>query len=618
MLFSATLAALQEETLPIMFDLSNTKVFQVMSAGLDKPKGFDFFLWPKSEGLSFKAFNKYNRLGQFPYIEVHEDMPWVIGKFVEPARPTDYTVVDPNPNYHYNWELAGDHGEVMKFEGPVVPNVILYRTGKHPVVLTEYDENKKIVRQLQSYAEVKYVRRELRTYYTEDREAFLNAMKTMVDTPTRQGKIIYGPRYQDMMFYVNLHNQGAGDRFCDHLHNGLGFLPEHLGLTLSMEQGMQAIDPVLVVPYWDFTIEGHEVLTTHGGDWETLWDAEVYSSGWFGDGGHNEYHTVTEGRWAWQTVEDNCWTCVHNSYGFLRAPWNINNSPYIQRWRTLGGLSSWNVHQGWPICEFHHFAITAYDTWEKFALKIASEPHGALHGVLGGTFHSDKMYDKLEEFLTYEDTVTLRAHSYNTPKNMVRTGILHCPDFCSPDKAMDDCQCSCGTDEELMKILEDPDTFDFYYQQATAGGKLETELDESEKKKLISLMCNAGTAIGDQLESASPADVIFWPMHPTIERLLLWRLLKKGFADMTWNEEKSYRGTFYKDISENCYGHGPNDVMPWFIRLDDENQRWGGYYTGAQFLVAANTAAQTYTFPFVYDYYVWPHCEEEGYDFQNI
>jgi len=131
-------------------------------------------------------------------------------------------------------------------------------------------------------------------------------------------------------------------------------------------------------------------------------------------------------------------------------------------------------------------------------------------------------------------------------------------------------------------------------------------------------MCSAGTAIGDQLESASPADVIFWPIHPTIERLFFWRLLKKGFLDYTWNQAKSYRGTFYKDISEECYGHGPDDLMPWFIRMDDENQRWGAYYTGAQFVVASNAADTTYTFPFVYDNFIWPHCEEEGYDMQNF
>jgi len=131
---------------------------------------------------------------------------------------------------------------------------------------------------------------------------------------------------------------------------------------------------------------------------------------------------------------------------------------------------------------------------------------------------------------------------------------MNCPDFCSPDMSMDECTCTCGPEADLLKRLEDPDTFDFFYQQATAGGKLDTVLTDEQKKILISSMCSAGTAIGDQLESASPADVVFWIMHPTVERLLLWRLLKKGFVDYTWNQEKSYRGTFYKDISPDCYG----------------------------------------------------------------
>lgn len=420
----------------------------------------------------------------------------------------------------------------------------------------------------------------------------------------------------DMDYYTYLHNQYAGDRFCDHMHNGMGFLPQHLALTLAYEQGMQAVDPLLTVPYWDFTKEAHDIFIQHDGDFDALWDMEIFTSDWYGDA-RNEYHTVVMGRWAWTKTLDSCWTCVHNHFGYLRAPWNINNSPFIQRWRTLGGLSSFNVHLGWPICEYHHFALTAYDTWAAFSLKIASEPHGAIHGIIGGTFHSDWAYDELEEIMSYEDTIVLRSHSYNTPKNMWRTGVLDCPDFCAPTELMEDCQCNCGNAEKLEKLLDDPDVLEWYYDMATAGGKLETPFTDDERKDIVKIMCNAGTAIGDQLESASPSDIIFWPIHPTIERIFFWLMLKKGLADKTWPQEKSYRGTFYRNLDDNCYGHGPHDVMPFFIYVDDGTE-WQSFYTTTQFVQGGNAGELTWALPFVYDNYVWLHCLEEGYDFDNV
>jgi hypothetical protein len=40
----------------------------------------------------------------------------------------------------------------------------------------------------------------------------------------------------------------------------------------------------------------------------------------------------------------------------------------------------------------------------------------------------------------------------------------------------------------------------------------------------LRLMCNSGVMAGDQVEAASPNDISFWPIHPTIERL--WQYKK--------------------------------------------------------------------------------------------
>ena len=44
----------------------------------------------------------------------------------------------------------------------------------------------------------------------------------------------------------------------------------------------------------------------------------------------------------------------------------------------------------------------------------------------------------------------------------------------------------------------------------------------------IEIVCNAGILVGDEEQSSSPADPLFWPIHPTIERLYQWKMLNGG------------------------------------------------------------------------------------------
>lgn len=61
---------------------------------------------------------------------------------------------------------------------------------------------------------------------------------------------------------------------------------------------------------------------------------------------------------------------------------------------------------------------------------------------------------------------------------------------------------------------------------------------------------------GDQLESASPMDPSFWPIHPTIERLYSLKKLRGYFTDESWPSI----GT--SSYGEDCTGHNADDVIP--------------------------------------------------------
>lgn len=68
----------------------------------------------------------------------------------------------------------------------------------------------------------------------------------------------------------------GGTKACDHWHQGAGFVTSHIGLTLMYEMSLQAVNPAVAVPYWDFTLES----TFFGAsDFRT---SGVFADDWFG------------------------------------------------------------------------------------------------------------------------------------------------------------------------------------------------------------------------------------------------------------------------------------------------------------------------------------------------
>jgi len=594
------------------YNPDKTDVFTTVVDGLYKPKGLDVVFWPAPAGLDITASTKYTERGDPP---VYNDYKWCPGPIVQPYMETVLKVNEVREGHSYEWEWND-----QVFQGPDL-TVNMKEVGMYPIILRETDDSTNLItRERRSGIIVKYVRREIRNLLDEDREAFLDALEIMVKLPEEEGKEKYGPEYHSIDYFVALHNDRAGARDCDHMHNGMGFFSQHNGLTLVFDQGLQVINPAVITPYWDFTIDGHEIYSVYGGDFEGLWNSKMFQPDWFGQM-DPDTHTVTEGRWAWALkVPGNLWDSghAHNSYGLMRAPWSNNNFEYIQRFRTLGGIPVWNVHEGWPTCESHYFALTNYKSWLQFSLKVASQPHGSVHAILGGTTANEKSYDLLEDLLDAEDVFTLRAHSYNSPKNLWRRGLSECPEKCEIDTPPEECRCTCG--EDLMEKLEDPELFDAYFEAASAGSKkLTGTYDLATQKKMIQIICEAGTYSGDQLESASPADVIFWPMHPTVERLAMWRLIRAGFTDWDWPEDptENYRGNILLSAEKagdmSCEGHGPNDVMIWKLNLDD-GDNIKKQYTTFEFLQRSDPTAG-YQLPYVYDVFEWDHCMEEVFDF---
>lgn len=227
----------------------------------------------------------------------------------------------------------------------------------------------------------RYIRREIRSLLQVDREAFLDAMRVMMDVSTAQGKQLFGPDYRDFNHFVRQHHILTAPRSGDQLHDGVGFLTNHVVHSNGFERVLQTVEPRMALPYWDFTMDAAVVdsgdeLSYSRSFWEL--SSQLWSDSWFGSA-ENEAHTVREGRWAQlqtpmiQDLEE-----LQSPFGYMRAPWNFNRNPFMTRNHQLCGVSAFEalksgfITHPWPSCADHWAAAlsTNFSRWQDFAWSL--------------------------------------------------------------------------------------------------------------------------------------------------------------------------------------------------------------------------------------------------------
>lgn len=152
-------------------------------------------------------------------------------------------------------------------------------------------------------------------------------MSTVWHTETVDGQALYGKAFYNIDYFNKYHLSQASSFSCDHMHDGLGFMTQHVALTVKFERALQAVDPSVAMHYWDFTIDGEDIFLNKDGNFSQYWfDAEVryttwppparssherwlclsvcvqvFDDDWFGRVDPNE-HTMTKGRWAYTEI----------------------------------------------------------------------------------------------------------------------------------------------------------------------------------------------------------------------------------------------------------------------------------------------------------------------------
>jgi hypothetical protein len=99
-----------------------------------------------------------------------------------------------------------------------------------------------------------YVRREFRALTEYDLNRTMDAMWQMWALEEAEGQELYGEDFHNYARLLEYHYFNAAWKDADHIHEGNGFLAQHIKMDMIFEKSMQAIDPYVSLPYWDFTM----------------------------------------------------------------------------------------------------------------------------------------------------------------------------------------------------------------------------------------------------------------------------------------------------------------------------------------------------------------------------
>ena len=490
-----------------------------------------------------------------------------------------------------------------------------------------------------------YVRRELRSLADSDLNRTMDAMYAMWSVSDEEGQKLYGENFHSSSWFAGMHDFNAAWSDGDHIHEGLGFLPQHMKMTNIFEASMQAVDPSVSLFYWDFTIESTLSESfysspmfqsdTFGSLTYSAQDGTAYAWSYTYDKIEDSY--IPDGRWANIKANINSFEDLASPFGYMRGPWNANPAPKITRF-AQDDLMLQNI----PSCKVY-LQWLEMDDFGDFLSNSENAPHASIHGGIGGVFGCDvldELYDKGyigvdEDGEDYREDICYKWPFYM--KELYRGDILRFREDCTTDHDLSFAGTRCGyvCNEEKIDSVGD------ILSGLSLANYVTNSSDPTLWEAFKDFVCT-GNAYrifsGDHLESASPADPSFWPIHPTQERLFHAKMMAGGFNSWQWpnvtgqstpkityewvcNHAECYDYTDTSDDKEKdyfvgcCAGHFGEDQL-FDFESGDRGLSYGA--TNSQILADSDPTSDDYAVPYIYDNFDWSHCSKlAGYDIKS-
>ena len=461
-----------------------------------------------------------------------------------------------------------------------------------------------------------YVRREIQTLTTADLADTMDAMHTLWTVNEADGQTKYGEYYHSAEFYTQAHHFNAAQRESDHIHEGLGFIAQHVKMSNAFEKSMQSVNPAVSLPYWDFTKDAAKGLS--------IFDSPYFSESMFGsivspsepkwgfryseDDMSKVY--IPDGRWAKLEALKNTYTDfqdIGSPFGYLRGPWNLNPSPYVSRFAIAAPPL--------PTCDAYYEGLTMSE-YILFLQWAPFDPHAPIHGAAGGIFGCDKLDQLRDAGLINDEQAqrTICAEWGFTIKDLYRGNYITPKTDCTYD-SLTEKGISCGFECSAENYEELPHKLSTIIQGVEGRLSLSTEQWEQWRD----FVCDGDgykVFVGDHLESASTYDPSFWPMHPTLERLVQFKYMGGMMLDWDWPTEAKtvcdkancvVDGVF-DSFLQCCYGHYEGDQ-----RLDFTSGNTESYIgpTNGQTMQDTDPSTADYAMPYIYEHFNWDHCNQD-------
>jgi hypothetical protein len=262
---------------------------------------------------------------------------------------------------------------------------------------------------------------------------------------------------------------------------------------------------------------------------------------------------------------------------------------------------------------------------------MAYVAHAGVHFLLGGAsgstnsvFSCENWSTSLSGIISDDNLKAIKSQSAFLLRNIWRYDLCSTPTYedcvgLSASEAACKLTCSgCENDKFTTKQLK---ALTQWFRDLWVTT---TPTDDELQAIAKVVFCDSKVLVGEHVEASSPIDYSFWPMHPTLERLVHYKQLVKPFSDYTWDasgyqsdwtSECKWGATFNTD----CKGHGSSDLtVGKMLVLDAKSGKFVSKYLTNHEIMQLTLPDKTSMLPYVYDFFDYSHCEEEGITFASV
>ena len=573
----------------------------------------------------------------------------------------DSLTIDSLTNIQWKWQLEDS---IDEYWGNSI-EIVFTEPGEYYIYLSGLNSNNETIVTNTIPIIVKYVKRELRSLTNDDRHKFLHAAAKIWKYTTSEGREKYGDKFTGINELVEEHALASNDIKCDQFHEGSGFFTHHFAITQTFEATLRAIDPSVTLPYWDFTIEGQQIEDAGESPSHFLEVTPFLNDKWFGSTDENGHVQDSKFAFAKMPKVSNTSIVSPNSYGYIRSYWNNNNDEYaVRHLFDICGVEAKNKRI--PSCQTH-FDIINVTTLTDFQILSPNDGHGTVHVQLGGMggecVDTYKNFTDTWSYLLDADMTPdeIMKHGYSMDEwewgtqgprrtmleNMVMGEYFHvykslwrshmcsrdgtpnllvCPENCDETQ-----ECNC----QVESLVNGTTDWENVYDCILSGHSQQVFnkiFPEEFIIDMVYMLSTMSSVEGEMLESSSPIDILFWVIHPTLERLLAAKRVEGnvnygGVPVYKWPTPDGSKETWYSfsyfSLEENenaywpeaytCVGHDATDsVLPASLPLLDgfselADTDGDGVITNWEYYIAINPN-NVDGLDYVFDNFEWSHC----------